>query len=221
MDNIFLMPLAGNDDNVSWPGLGLLAFKLFLALLILSGASVDTVITAILIGGLAAVVLSILAKIAAGDKPLAADGYHIERDRGQTWVRFESKPTDTVQDALSHAFGARWDRRHRVWRIPRRVRVADVAQVIESARTPAPAAGTHRPPVAQPSPRRTESSAPMPVATVADTTYAGHGQLRRRSQAPRRTPAPPAPTGDHEAQEALAHLERIERQRHDLWSGAS
>ncbi len=219
--NIF-MPLAGNDDNVSWPGLGLVAFKLFLALLMLNGASVSTITTIMLIGGLAAVVLSILAKVVAGDKTLAADGYHVERDRGQTRVRFDSEPTDAVQDALSSTFGARWDRRHRAWRIPRRVRVADVAQVIESARTPAPAVEAHRPLAAQPSPRRAESGAPLPVATVGNATYAGYGWFDDETEVPRPTPTPsPAPTGGNEAQEALAYLEHNERRKEDLWSGAS
>ena len=74
--NIFFMPL-GNDDNTSWSGIGLVGFKLFLALLMLRGISVSTIMTIMLIGGLVAVVLSILAK-AAGSKTLAADGYRIE-----------------------------------------------------------------------------------------------------------------------------------------------
>ncbi len=187
MDNIFLMPLGnGSDDNVSWPGLGLFVFKLFLALLILRGASVDTVITAALIGGLAAVVFSILAKVATGDKALK----HL-------WSLLKASLLGLARSPIRARRGRRSGNRVGPNASPRCSRSAS-------------------PTATRPSPRRPEASASMPVVT-----YAGYGQLRRRSQAPRRTPAPPAPTGDHEAQEALAYLEHIEREKHGLWSGAS
>lgn len=134
--DIFFMPSGNGNTGQSQEGL--VAFKLFLALLIVRGASVSTVATVMLIGGLVA--LSIILKATAG-KTFAAGGYHVERDQDQTWVRFDAKPTAAVQEALESTFGARWNPRQRAWRIRRRVRVADVARVIESARALAPTGG--------------------------------------------------------------------------------
>ncbi|MGD9099789.1 MAG: hypothetical protein PVF45_04860, partial [Anaerolineae bacterium] len=64
--NTFL-PL-GSDDDTSWSGVGLVAFKLFLMTLMWRGASVSMITTIVLIGGLVAVVLSIILKARAGAK---------------------------------------------------------------------------------------------------------------------------------------------------------
>jgi hypothetical protein len=190
-NNIF-MPLGSNDD-ANWSGTGLVACKLVLAAAILRGASVSTIMTLALAGGLIALVVSIILKATAGPSTLAGDGYHVERDqRGQTWVQFDDKPTEAVRDALKQKLGARRDRRREAWHIRRRVSVQAVARVIEQATMPA--------------------LAPGPLVS---------GPLDAVPASPTPTSAPP-PDGaeERQAQEALAHLERLEQQRHESWANA-
>jgi hypothetical protein len=210
-NNIF-MPLGSNDDsNADWTGTGLVAFKLFLGLLMLRGASVHTIMTLALAGGLIALVVSIILKATAGPSTLAGDGYHVERDQGgQTWVQFDEKPPRAVRDALKQQLGARRDRRRQAWHIRRRVSARAVAQVIERAnRAQVPCARGQVP-----------LSAPAPGPLVSGPPDAG---LLRRAAPASPTPfsAPPLDGAEErQAQEALAHLERLEQQRRETWANA-
>jgi len=199
--NIF-MPL-GSNDGANWQEPGLVAFKLVLLAAMLRGASVHTIMTLALAGGLIALVVSIILKATAGPSTLAGDGYHVERDqRGQTWVQFDDKPPQAVRDALKRQLGARRDRRRQAWHIRRRVSARAVARVIErspfrelahcaQAQDPLPAPGPGLPDAAPASP--TAFFAPPSTDDGAE---------------------------ERQAQEALAHLERLEQQRNENWANA-
>jgi hypothetical protein len=76
--------------------------------------------------------------VVTGDNPghtqIAAtgDGYTIKQDREWTWVRFGSKPSEAVREALREQLGARWGRRRRAWYIKEHVEAETIIAVISS-----------------------------------------------------------------------------------------
>jgi hypothetical protein len=165
--NTFL-PL-GSDDDTSWSGIGLVAFKLFLIAAMWRGVSVNTIICIVLIGGLVAVVLSIILKARAG----------VETRTGST-------------------ASARW--------------------------SPNPDAESRRPLDTAPAPHRPQAGVALPVVSAGSTTYAGCWWLAGEEEAPlastSASTSTSTPIEEEEAQGALAHLARLERQRHASWSNA-
>jgi hypothetical protein len=76
--------------------------------------------------------------VVAGDNPghtqvaASGEGYTIEYDRDWTWVRFASKPSEAVREALREQLGARWGRRRRAWYIKEHVEVETIVAIISS-----------------------------------------------------------------------------------------
>lgn len=79
-----------------------------------------------------------IAAVVAGDNPghtqvaATGEGYTIEYDRNWTWVRFDSKPSEAVREALREQLGARWGRRRRAWYIKEPVEAETIIAVITS-----------------------------------------------------------------------------------------
>jgi hypothetical protein len=77
--------------------------------------------------------------VVSGDNPghtqvaATGEGYTIEHDREWTWIRFASKPSEAVREALREQLGARWGRRRRAWYIKEHVEAETIIAVIASA----------------------------------------------------------------------------------------
>jgi hypothetical protein len=115
--NTFL-PL-GNDDDTSWSGVGLVAFKLFLMAAMWRGVPVDTIISIVLIGGLVAVVLSIILKVRAVAKTRTGSTASARRlvdpeEEALSASTLASTSIEEEEEALAHL--ARLERqRHASW----------------------------------------------------------------------------------------------------------
>ena len=81
---------SAREDEISWWGLGLVAFKLLLGLLMLFQIPVSTIIAVALIGGMTSVVLSLIVKTRSKQDS--------DADEVVNEASVEASPADCLQD---------------------------------------------------------------------------------------------------------------------------